>query len=485
MVGRGASLGCSGEVLARRQTDKSTEKVREGIASAAPAGNPSSVGAKREVEVMFALCLVAHNVVMAAVVKGVSKRSSPGFLRRLAGGSSAERLRDALEGWTAAELDAASDASGKTPLMMAAWRGCEENVQLLLDAGCDVNRVATGAYTYGKSAVFFAATRCRDEVATMLVARGADLRIVNNKGQSPRSLATSHLSTEVVALFEEAEGDGDWRNFRSTHSDGCTYGDLDIRFLERALRDDDVVRGVCVNPTTAQSRRGNFARNNPTVNCRETIVVEKAKRAVAKRKETAHPRRRKLPTVFIPEDAPRLRATCRSEGGVAKLASPPAWIDDPGLLPNNVPDFVFFDAEFGVDDIATLQLAWISGDDVVAVVADAAALSPKFVRRLFCSHRLVAFAAKRDLQALARRADTAAPEYLDLQTLAIQHSLGSIHQPPSLATVVQACLGLSLDKTCQVADWDQRPLDSALLHYAALDAAILPFLLAALLDRGS
>jgi hypothetical protein len=87
---------------------------------------------------------------------------------------------------------------------MAAWRGSIDNVRLLLDVGCDVSpksrydmphsrltlrfstdvqidRVATGEFTYGKSAIFFAITQCRDDVVLELLARGASCRIINNK----------------------------------------------------------------------------------------------------------------------------------------------------------------------------------------------------------------------------------------------------------------------------------------------------------------
>jgi hypothetical protein len=43
---------------------------------------------------------------------------------------------------------------------------------------------------------------------------------------------------------------GDWWNFRQSHSDGHEYGDLDPRFLERPLRATDVVTLLAINPTT-------------------------------------------------------------------------------------------------------------------------------------------------------------------------------------------------------------------------------------------
>ena len=43
----------------------------------------------------------------------------------------------------------------------------------------------------------------------------------------------------------------------------------------------------------------------------------------------------------------------------------------------------------------------------------------------------------------------------------------------SLRQTVQACLGWTLDKRCQVSDWELRPLSAQQLEYAALDAYVL------------
>jgi hypothetical protein len=47
------------------------------------------------------------------------------------------------------------------------------------------------------------------------------------QGQSPASLAESHLSSSKAAVLDaEAAEKGPWINYRATHSDGRTYGDL-------------------------------------------------------------------------------------------------------------------------------------------------------------------------------------------------------------------------------------------------------------------
>lgn len=63
----------------------------------------------------------------------------------------------------------------------------------------------------------------------VLISHGAWVKIVNNKGQSPRSLAVTHLKPSTLDLIEKAEeeqSDLPWLNFRESHSDGALYGDL-------------------------------------------------------------------------------------------------------------------------------------------------------------------------------------------------------------------------------------------------------------------
>jgi hypothetical protein len=171
-------------------------------------------------------------------------------------------------GWTAQELDdLAGSGSFKGAIHMAAWRGSLENLEYLLDVGCDINLISQGLYSYGKTPLFFALTQNRDEVVRLLLERGAGVKVINNKGQSALSLATpSHVSAETRALIQQAEttvqANVPWVNYRATHSDGFDYGDLDPRFLDRPLRPTDVVEEFVVNPTTQETRKGGFSRLN-------------------------------------------------------------------------------------------------------------------------------------------------------------------------------------------------------------------------------
>jgi len=228
-------------------------------------------------------------------------------LRKAAGSQSLRSLKEAIRdgGWTSERIDRMQQAEeetttetaavivdggetdgeeenidinrknggGKNALHVAAWKGSIEIVEYLVDeVGCDVDAIATGRYSYGKTPIFFAATRCRDDVVLSLLRRGANVKIVNNKGQSVLSIASSHLRDETVAavrrveLEQRADDAASWTNYRATHSDGFVYGDLDPRFY---VQEDDVVVVVvertefCVNPTTKESRKGAFLRRNP------------------------------------------------------------------------------------------------------------------------------------------------------------------------------------------------------------------------------
>jgi len=179
-------------------------------------------------------------------------------------------------------------------------------VDALLRSKASLDDWSTGKHNYGKTALFYAITRCRDEMVVHLLSHGARTKFVNNKGQTPYSLAVSHLENDTVALLcakEEKEKE-EWINFRASHSDGLLYGDLDARFIDekegrqdgqrsletnegevpsaaeeetnrRQRRIDEHIRhmkegkineidqSTCLLSTTYESRRGNFIKNNP------------------------------------------------------------------------------------------------------------------------------------------------------------------------------------------------------------------------------
>jgi len=225
----------------------------------------------------------------------MSGRATEAQVRRAAGSQSLALLKDAVRGWTVPELNDMAKLFGKNAVHMAAWQGCLENlVYLLEELGCNVNVIATGEFSYGKTPIFFAATRSRNDVVDFLLDRGAFVKIVNNKGQSVLSIAWSHLSPSMIAKIElrEHQQTAEWWNFRATHSDGLEYGDLDPRFLDRPIRpNNDLVTRFAVNPTTKLTRKGAFLKRNPEHGSREKRKQDKDKQLKrAKQKSKRDPK---------------------------------------------------------------------------------------------------------------------------------------------------------------------------------------------------
>lgn len=211
-------------------------------------------------------------------------------LRKAAGSKDPTILHAFLQSHPSLSLSDLDDTlfDGRSALHMACWTGAISNVSLLLDMGCNINAISTRTHAYGKTPIFFAATRSREDVMNILLDGGANVLIINNKGQSVYSLACSHFETELIQRIkqleieqqDEGKPDNGWVDYKKTHPDGNVYGDLDLRFLGRTLTDDDVVKDGVVNPTTKQSRKGNFAKNNPHVEC-----SRKNRRGAAKAKK--------------------------------------------------------------------------------------------------------------------------------------------------------------------------------------------------------
>lgn len=255
--------------------------------SQVPTSSPSPSRGSRTTAAVAADQNATHNTTInggAAVEKrATATTTTSAQLRRAAGGDSVEALKEALEGWTAVGIDQiARRDEGKGPLHMAAWQGSMDNVRYLVETvKCDVNVIAEGEFNYGKTPIFFAATRCRDDVVSYLLDSGAHAKIVNNKGQSVLSIASSHLERDTVEKIrraEESQHHLEWRNYRATHSDGFEYGDLDPRFFggDRPLRDADVVTELAINPTTKESRKGAFLKRNVEY-CRLRKELEREK----------------------------------------------------------------------------------------------------------------------------------------------------------------------------------------------------------------
>ena len=177
----------------------------------------------------------------------------------------------------------------KNALHFAAWKGDLETILLLLDAGKSyglndlVNRFSTGKGNYGKTLIFYAITQCRDDVVLLLLSRGADLLIVNNKGQTPRSIATSHLGADTCRVLFDAEisqlqeavagSRGGFVNHRETHSDGERYCDLDPRFaIDETNMSDEITADLKAYNQLLQEDEGDDRICPPSAGGLETLL---------------------------------------------------------------------------------------------------------------------------------------------------------------------------------------------------------------------
>ena len=97
-----------------------------------------------------------------------------------------------------------------------------------------------GRGNMGKTALFYAISRSRDETVRVLLRHGARTTIVNNKGQTPVSLAACYLEPETVKMIVDIERaqikskayEPLWLNFRESDGDGKPHGNLDPRFID-------------------------------------------------------------------------------------------------------------------------------------------------------------------------------------------------------------------------------------------------------------
>jgi 3'-5' exonuclease/Ankyrin repeats (3 copies) len=234
-----------------------------------------------------------HLVAISSTTTVTDVKASNSQVRRAAGSQSLEQLRQALVGWSTKDIDGMASQDGKNAVHMAAWQGSLDNLRYLVEEKkCSIHTIATGEFSYGKTPLFFACTRSREDIIEYLLDQGAHVKLVNNKGQSVLSIASSHCSPEIVERIvqcEQEQEDVPWVNYRETHSDGLLYGDLDPRFLDRELTPDDDVTEYAINPTTKQSRKGSFYQRNPHLYKTKQTTETKLKTEIARSKAKSSP----------------------------------------------------------------------------------------------------------------------------------------------------------------------------------------------------
>lgn len=95
------------------------------------------------------------------------------------------------------------NVAGVTALTMAASRGYQDIVQLLLDVGADVN----SKDRFGATALMVAAREWRTEAVKILLAAGADLNVQDAIGETALMKAARHGYQDIVQLLLESGAD--------------------------------------------------------------------------------------------------------------------------------------------------------------------------------------------------------------------------------------------------------------------------------------
>uniref|UniRef100_A0A7S2EQ59 3'-5' exonuclease domain-containing protein n=1 Tax=Ditylum brightwellii TaxID=49249 RepID=A0A7S2EQ59_9STRA len=161
----------------------------------------------------------------------------------------------------------------KNAVHLAAWKGDIESIQHMISTGTKfqldlLNAISTGIGNYGKTPIFYALTQNRNDVVEFLLQQypqQLNLCIVNNKGQSPCSMASSHLNEKLRDLMYEHETrqlrNGQvFVNYRDSHSDKKQYGDLDPRFTIDEKNDGEDVQ---LELQTYHQCRMDYYENHP------------------------------------------------------------------------------------------------------------------------------------------------------------------------------------------------------------------------------
>jgi len=94
----------------------------------------------------------------------------------------------------------ARDKDGSTPLHCAAWKGQQEAVALLLEAGAEVNSHNSNDH-WGTTPLHAAAHANQAAIAQLLIDDGADVNAMDMNGQTPMHHTTFHKATAVAKLL--------------------------------------------------------------------------------------------------------------------------------------------------------------------------------------------------------------------------------------------------------------------------------------------
>jgi ankyrin repeat protein len=98
----------------------------------------------------------------------------------------------------------ARDSDGSTPLHCATWKGHQNVVAALLEAGADVNAVNQNEH-YGTTPLHAAAHANQAAIAKLLLDHGADTKAKDMEGRTPMFHTTFHKAKAVAKLLQPYE----------------------------------------------------------------------------------------------------------------------------------------------------------------------------------------------------------------------------------------------------------------------------------------
>lgn len=113
----------------------------------------------------------------------------------------ANKVKDLLQ--QDRSLTSARDPDKSTPLHWAAWKGHDQIVQILLDAGADVHAKNENGH-WGDTPLHAAAHGNQAAAARALIAAGADVHAKDSFGQTPLAHTAIHKATAAAKALKEA-----------------------------------------------------------------------------------------------------------------------------------------------------------------------------------------------------------------------------------------------------------------------------------------